>query len=122
MLEAIVAYKESIGLLNILKISGLSLLVLAGLYFSLKGTSVLFRRVIDRKLKARKERLFKWLKIKSVNVIDQGKALKIALFIAKLSKYAIYAYSVIWLYCCCSAYSLPRRGWHKFFWGGYGLR
>jgi small-conductance mechanosensitive channel len=91
MLEAIVAYKESIGLLNILKISGLSLLVLTGLYFSLKGTSVLFRRVIDRKLKARKERLFKWLKIKSVNVIDQGKALKIALFIAKLSRYAIYA-------------------------------
>lgn len=91
MLEAIVAYKESIGLLNILKISGLSLLVLAGLYFSLKGTSVLFRRVIDRKLKARKERLFKWLKIKSVNVIDQGKALKIALFISKLSRYVIYA-------------------------------
>ncbi|WP_295937698.1 hypothetical protein [uncultured Alistipes sp.] len=56
IVSAIGAYKKSIGLLNVLKMIGLCALVLLVQFGLLKGVSVLFRRVIDKKLVAKQEK------------------------------------------------------------------
>ena len=90
IVEAIGAYKKSISLLNILKMSGLSLLVILALYGAMKGVSLLFRRVIDKKLVSKKEKWFPGIRIRNLEVMDSDREVKVVLFVSKIIRYLIY--------------------------------
>ncbi|WP_294081466.1 mechanosensitive ion channel family protein [Proteiniphilum sp. UBA5384] len=90
IIEAIGVYKKSISLLNILKMSGLSLFVILILFGAVKGVGLLFRRVIDKKLVSKKDKWFPGIRIRNLEVMDSDREVKVALFVSKIIRYLIY--------------------------------
>ena len=85
-------YKKSIGVLNILKMIGLCLLVLLVQFGLIKGVTLLFRRVIDKKLKAKQTKWFSGIRIRNLEVMDSDRELKGVLFISKVIRYLLYIF------------------------------
>ena len=90
IVEAITQYKKDISLLNILKIIGLCLLVIVGFVVAVKSVSYLFRRIIDKKISAKKGKRFKGIKIKTFEVMDQEREVKAILGVSKIVRYILY--------------------------------
>lgn len=88
--DAIGQYKKDIGILNILKIVGLCLLILAALVALLKGVGLLFKRVIDKKMISHKDKWFPGFRIRNLELMDSDRELQTALFISKIVRYLLY--------------------------------
>jgi len=90
VLAAIDAYKKSLGLWNILRMIGLSLavvVVLAALFFLVNHV---FRKIIDRKIVDNREKWFKGVRIRNIELLTSEKLMSTALFVSKAFRYAIY--------------------------------
>lgn len=90
IMMSIVQYKKDVNLLTILKTVMSCLLVVVGLYFALRGTSYLFRRVIDRQIKAHKHKWFRGIRIKELEIMRASRELRGALFVSKMLRYLFY--------------------------------
>ncbi|MDR2009732.1 MAG: mechanosensitive ion channel family protein [Bacteroidales bacterium] len=93
--ESIKYYKESVSFWNIMKMIGLAILVIVLQFFIIKGISYLFRKVIDKKIVSKKDKWFKGIKIKTLEVLNPEKEIKVVLFISKVLRYFLY---IIFLY------------------------
>ena len=83
-------YKKNIGFLNILKMIGLCLLVIAIQYGVFKGINYLFRKIIDKKIIEKKDEWFTGIRIKTLEVINPERQVGIVLFISKIFRYFLY--------------------------------
>lgn len=97
IIESIAAYQKSVSLWNILKIIGSCLLVIVMQILLFKGVKYLFNHVISRLIISRKEKWFKGLKIKDLEVLNSDKQMRAVLTLVKGVKYIIYG---ILLYLC----------------------
>lgn len=95
--ESIAAYQKSMSLWNILKIIGSCLLVIVMQILLFKGVKYLFNHMISRLIISRKEKWFKGLKIKDLEVLNSDKQMRAILTLIKGVKYIIYG---ILLYLC----------------------
>jgi small-conductance mechanosensitive channel len=76
----------------IVKMIGLSLLVVVVTYALFRLTGYLFRKVIDHKITANREKWFKGgIRIRNVKILSASKLTLIALFISKILRYVAYA-------------------------------
>jgi len=91
VLSAIAAYKKSLGLWNILKMVGLSLAVVAALAALFILVNRTFRNVIDRKISDNREKWFKGVRFRNIELLTSEKLTAAAFFISKAVRYAIYA-------------------------------
>ena len=88
---AIAAYKKGLGLWNILRMVGLSLAVVAALVALFMFVSRTFRNVIDRKITDNREKWFKGIHFRNIELMTSEKLTAAALFVSKAMRYAIYA-------------------------------
>jgi len=88
---AIAAYKKGLGLGSILKMIGLSLAVVAALVALFIFVSRTFRNVIDRKITENREKWFKGVRFRNIELLTSEKLTSAALFVSKAMRYAIYA-------------------------------
>ncbi|MDR0331815.1 MAG: mechanosensitive ion channel, partial [Chitinispirillales bacterium] len=88
---ALVSYDKNLGLWNILKMVGLSLAVIIALIAAIKFVGHLFSAVIDRKMVDNREKWFKGVRIRNVEILTSAKLLSAALFVSKILRFAIYA-------------------------------
>jgi len=91
VLAAIAAYKKSLGLWNILRMVGLSLAVVAALVALFMFVSRTFRNVVDRKITGNREKWFKGIRFRNIEILTSEKLTAAALFVSKALRYAIYA-------------------------------
>ncbi|MDR1723866.1 MAG: mechanosensitive ion channel family protein [Tannerella sp.] len=90
LLASIQDYKESTSLANILKMIGLSLLVVIMIFILFIAVNHLFFKVIDRKIIRQKGKFFKGIKIRNLEIINAKRQIKAVLFISKLVRYVLY--------------------------------
>ncbi len=95
VLAAVAAYKKSLGFWNILRMVGLSLAVVAVLVALFVLVNRAFRNVVDRKIVGNREKWFKGIRIRNVELLTSEKLTSAALFVSKIMRYAVY---VILLY------------------------
>jgi small-conductance mechanosensitive channel len=91
VLAAIAAYKKSLGFWSILRMVGLSVFVVAALVALFILVNRAFRRIIDRKIVENREKWFKGIRFRSIELLTSEKLTAAALFVSKASRYAIYA-------------------------------
>jgi small-conductance mechanosensitive channel len=91
VLAAIAAYKKNLGMWNILKMVGLSLAVVAALVALFVFVSRAFRNVIDRKITENREKWFKGIRFRNIEILTSEKLTSAALLVSKALRYAIYA-------------------------------
>jgi small-conductance mechanosensitive channel len=91
VLAAIAAYKKSLGFGSILKMIGLSLAVVAALVVLMVLVGRMFRKIIDRKIVENREKWFKGIHFRSIEILTSEKLTSTALFISKAMRYAIHA-------------------------------
>jgi len=90
--NALTAREKSRNLLTILKLSGLSLLVLVALFLLFKLTGHVFKKIIDRKIVEKSGSRFKnGIRIRTLQLLTPAKLVSMALFVSKILRYAIYA-------------------------------
>jgi small-conductance mechanosensitive channel len=91
ILAAIKSYKEATSIGNILKMTGLSLLVILMLCALIAGVNYLFVKIIDRKVTERKSKYLKGIHIRNLEIINSEKQIKTVLFLSKIARYVLYA-------------------------------
>jgi small-conductance mechanosensitive channel len=91
ILSAIEAYQSRTSLTNILKMAGLSLLVVLALCVLIAGVRYLFVRIIDRKIAGRESRYFKGVRFRNLEIINSKKEVQAFLFLSKAVRYVLYA-------------------------------
>ncbi|MDR2592420.1 MAG: mechanosensitive ion channel family protein [Chitinispirillales bacterium] len=91
VLAAIAAYKKSLGVWNILKMVGLSIFVVAVLAALFILVSRTFRNVIDRKITENREKWFKGIHFRNIEILTSEKLTAAAFFVSKALRYTIYA-------------------------------
>jgi small-conductance mechanosensitive channel len=87
----VAGYAGSPELVGVLKMLGLSALVLVVLWAALKLTNYLFRRVIDIKIVENRDRWFKGIRLRNIDILTSSKLVSTALFVSKVLRYSIYA-------------------------------
>lgn len=88
-------YQKSISLLTILKQVGLCLLVILIQYLLIKLVNYFFRRVVDERIKKKKDEIFTGIRIKNFEVVNSDKQIKALLFGSKMVRYLV---NIIQLY------------------------
>jgi small-conductance mechanosensitive channel len=91
VLVAIAAYKKSLGLWNILKLLGLSLSVVAALAALIALARYVFLNIIDRKIVDNREKWFKGIRFRNIELLTSEKLTSAALLTSKILRYAAYA-------------------------------
>jgi len=91
LLVAFAAYEKNLGLLNLARMIGLSLAVVAILIALFKLVSYLFRKVLDRKIVEKRDIWFKGISFRSIEILTSAKMVSMALFVSKALRYTIYA-------------------------------
>jgi small-conductance mechanosensitive channel len=89
-LAAIATYKKSLGLWNVLRLTGLSLSVIAVFTALLLLARYAFVNIIDRKLTANREKWFKSVHFRNIELLTSDKLTAAALFASKILRYAVY--------------------------------
>lgn len=90
MTDTIAAYKKSVGVWNILKMIGLCLLLIAVVTALFKGIKYLFDHIIKRTIVSKKDKWFKGLKIKNLEVLNQHRQMQMTVGIARIVKWIFY--------------------------------
>jgi len=90
VLAAIAAYKKSLGTWNVLRMAGLSVFVVAALVALFILVNRAFSRIIDRKIVDNREKWFKGIRFRSIELLTSEKLTAAALFVSKALRYAIY--------------------------------
>jgi small-conductance mechanosensitive channel len=90
MLAAINVYKENTSLVNILKMIGLSLLVIIMICVAFVALKHFFTKALDRKIISQKGKLFKGVKIRNLEIINAKQQIKTALFLSRVVRYVMY--------------------------------
>jgi small-conductance mechanosensitive channel len=91
VLAAIAAYNKSLGLWNILRMVGLSIAVVAALVALMVLVNRSFRKGIDRKIIDNREKWFKGIHFRNIEILTSEKLTAAALFASKALRYALYA-------------------------------
>ena len=91
LLVAFAAYEKNLGLLNLLRMVGLSLAVVAVLVALFKFVGYSFHRIIDRKIVEKRDVWFKGIRFRNIEILTSAKMVSTALFVSKILRYAIYA-------------------------------
>ncbi len=89
-LAAITAYKKSLGIWNALSMAGLSAAVVAVLAALFVLVSRTFRKIIDRKIIDNREKWFKGVRFRNIELLTSEKLTSAALFVSKALRYAVY--------------------------------
>lgn len=88
-------YQKSISLLTILKQVGLCLLVILIQYLLIRLVNYFFRRVVDERIRKKKDEVFTGIRIKNFEVLNSDKQTKALLFGSKMVRYLV---NIIQLY------------------------
>ena len=91
LLVAFAAYEKNLGLLNLLRMVGLSLAVVAVLVALFKFVGYSFHRIIDRKIVEKRDVWFKGIRLRNIEILTSAKMVSTALFVSKIIRYSIYA-------------------------------
>jgi small-conductance mechanosensitive channel len=90
--NALAAHAKNRNLLTILKMVGLSLLVLIALFALFKLTGHVFKKIIDRKIVEKSGVWFKnGLRVRNLELIPSAKLVSMGLFVSGILRYAVYA-------------------------------
>lgn len=89
ILSGITRYQKDTSLATLLKRSGLCLLVILGQFLLIKGVNYFFRRVIDEKIKSKKDSWFTGIKIKDFEMLNSEKQVRVFLFFSKMTRYLV---------------------------------
>lgn len=87
--NAIEKYQKDVSFINILKQIGLCFLVILLQYLLIKGVNYFFRKIIDSRIKAKKDEWFTGIRIRTYEVLDSGKQINILLFLSKITRYFV---------------------------------
>ncbi|MDR2692726.1 MAG: mechanosensitive ion channel family protein [Chitinispirillales bacterium] len=90
VLAAVAAYKKSLGLWNVLRMVGLSIAVVAALVALFILVSRVFRKIIDRKIIDNREKWFRGIRFRNIEILTSEKLTAAALFVSKALRYALY--------------------------------
>ncbi|MDR1780607.1 MAG: mechanosensitive ion channel family protein [Tannerella sp.] len=90
VLEAIKTYQANMSITNILKMVGLSLLVVLTFCLLIIATNYLFIKVINKKILARRNKYLKGIRIRNLEIINSKKQIQALLFLSKATRYVIY--------------------------------
>jgi small-conductance mechanosensitive channel len=89
---AFAAYEKNQSMWNIIRMIGLSLLVVAVMVALFKLVGHAFCKVIDRKIVDNRDKWFKGIRFRSIEILTSAKLLSAVLFASKALRYAIYAF------------------------------
>ncbi|MDR1719976.1 MAG: mechanosensitive ion channel family protein [Dysgonamonadaceae bacterium] len=87
---AFVKYKHDMSVANIMKMIGLSLLVILMQVVLILLVNYLFIRLLDKHLTLNKDQWFKGIRFRNLEIITPVKELQALLFISKIVRYIIY--------------------------------
>ena len=90
IVDAIKKHDKETSWLNLLKQIGLVILILTILYFMIKYVNILFRK-FNLLIKKQKGKLIKGINIKSYNLLDEDKAVRLLLFFTNIIRYLTLA-------------------------------
>lgn len=88
--DSVAAYKKSVGVWNILKMAGSCVLLIALVYLLFKGIRYLFGHIVKRAIVRKKNKWFKGLKIKNLEVLNQHRQMQMMVGIARIVKWIFY--------------------------------
>jgi len=90
ILEAIRIYQANASVVNILKMIGLSLLVVAVFILLIIAVNYLFLKVIDGNIRHRKNKFLKGIRIRNLEILNAKKEMQVFLFLSKMVRYILY--------------------------------
>nr|AGS53213.1 putative transmembrane ion channel [uncultured bacterium contig00093] len=90
-LSAVIAYEKNRGLWTVVRMIALSLAVVAVMVALFKLTGHAFRKVIDRKIVYNREKWFKGIRYRNIDILSSNKMVSAVLFLSKALRYAVYA-------------------------------
>jgi small-conductance mechanosensitive channel len=88
--ESIVKYEHNTGIVGISRMIGLSLLVVCGIVVLFFFVNMFFRRFLDRKIVNQKNRLFKGIRFRTLEIMNADKQVAFALFVSKIMRFVVY--------------------------------
>lgn len=87
--NSIEKYQKDVSFINILKRIGLCILVILLQCLLIKGVNYFFRKMVDSRIKAKKDEWFTGIRIRTYEVLDSGKQVNILLFLSKITRYFV---------------------------------
>lgn len=87
--NSIEKYQKDVSFINISKRIGLCILVILLQCLLIKGVNYFFRKMVDSRIKAKKDEWFTGIRIRTYEVLDSGKQVNILLFLSKITRYFV---------------------------------
>lgn len=90
IIAAIAKYKQEVGIWNKIRMIGVAALMVLVFIGLVIGVRFLFVRLIDNKIRSKRNKLFKGIKIHNIEILSSGKEKQVGLLVSRWIRYIVY--------------------------------